>query len=250
MQQYLANELNESEKESFWEECLKSPELYDELVTSVHLKKIMEESPAEEDLEPRAKTFTLSPWFALAAAMVLIVLILQLFRFTEDDFENKYIADAIELSEVENINAFRSEGESLSDNEKSFSAAVSLSLSGNIDEAIEQFKMLAQNSDDDFLADKANLNLGILYFNQRKYDLALEAFTACLDADTDNRYFLEKAYWYHGLCLYRLDRLEDARTSIYEAYQYEGAYQDKAFRLLRFLDYKLGNISYEPEEEN
>lgn len=250
MQRYLADELSESEKEAFWEECLKSPELYEELLTSVHLKQIAEETPlSEEEKSVEAKIHTFSPWLALAAAMVLVVLILQVFRFTEDDFEQKYISEVIDESAIENVEAFRGDSEEFSETERQFSKAVTLSLSGNIDEAIEQFKRLIEDSKGQFLSDKASLNLGILYFNRQEYELALASFGECLDAETDNRFFIEKAYWFHGLALYRLNRLEEARSSIYEAYRFEGVYQDEAFRLLRFLDYKLGNISYEPEDD-
>ena len=247
--EYIRGTLPEEEIEKLWIEFAKNPELLDQLELEVSVKELLKKEAAQH--KPKKATIHQLPdwiWHASAAAAILLVVFIQIFREPTPTQLSQFLENQISPLQFENIDAVRGKTDKQSSSDSLFSLAVQAATINSAQQAIALYnELLLLNPGEPFFS-KAHLNLGIIYYNKSEYEESANRFNTVINQEQITKRTKEKAYWYLANALANLEKLEEARDAVYEAYKLEGRFKDSAFRLLRKLDYDLGNTKAEPTQ--
>ncbi len=256
---YIKGRLNQEEVEHLWVELLKKPHYIDLLETELGVKTIIEEKAkaeersksAHKDAVPVAFLTQNWKWVAAAAAVALLILSINLFRVDNSQTLQQMALSDINIAEsLESPPVMRSEKTvSLTPADSLLNLGFKAALSGQVERALEFYNEVIERGEEDTATAQAYINIGIIRYNADNFDEAADAFRNALDKVDDHPGLQEKAQWYLGNAYIHMDRLEEAREAIYSAYAADGIYRKPAFRLLRKLDYELGNIDAETFEQ-
>lgn len=240
---YIKGELSPEEVDDLWVELLKKPEYIDLLETEIDIKRLYEERQKKE------RPVYYLKWIAAAAAVILIVVAINFFATHSQKSIQEWTQTEITLSEnLASAPVTRSATEVASPDSMlniGFKAAVE----GNIERAKEIYNSILQQYDDPVVVSKAYLNLGILQYNSGNFETSIESFSNAIAINQNDRLLTERAYWYMGHAYINTNQLKEARSAIQQAYNLGEIYKDEAFKMLKRLDYELGNIDYDNFEE-
>lgn len=256
---YIKGRLTEDKVEDLWIELLKRPKYIQRLETELSIKLIIEEQleAEKEDIIPAASVSDskdsdpsfIRSWKWLAAAASVAILVIAINFFTYDSGQTIQQLTLGEINLVENLaspEVMRAQGASENtDLDSLLNLGFKAAISGDKDRALEIYTQVARDYQDDPKAAMAHLNVGIISYNAQDYEEASAAFSEAIEQVADDRVLEEKAYWYLGNAYVNMDRLEEARTAIEQAYAFEGIYQKPASRLLQKLDEELNAESGE-----
>lgn len=245
---YVKGTLSSDEIDALWVEFAKDPELLDRLELEVSLKKIL-----AEKIKTTKKPVTPKPlpnwiWHASAAATILIVAMVQLFRIETPTDLNDFIVNSIPTDQIEVADGLRSQEFSISSADSLLNLGFAAVSSGDDEKALELFSEVISSYDEEPYASKAFLNRGIIYYNDGNYPASIENFEEATSRAADNRMIAEKAFWYLGNAYVNIGELEKALTAVGEAYSRDGIFRKSAFVLYRKLNYDLGNVDLEDDE--
>lgn len=245
---YIKGTLSEDEIESLWEEFAKNPALLDQLELEVGVKKIIRESISKEKIAP---THSLPnwTWHVSAAAVVLIVALVQIFRVDTPTTLNDFVVINIPNEHLETANGIRSKDVIITSADSLLNLGFAAVSAGNNEKALELFSTVISNYDEEPYASKAYLNRGIIKYNDGAYDESISNFEEAATRANDNRMISEKAYWYLGNAYVNIGELEKALEAVGEAYNRDGIFRKPAFVLYRKLSYDLGEIDFEDAED-
>lgn len=239
---YVKGTLTEQEITALWVEFAKHPELLDELEIEVGVKELLSKSSKKTPAKKQAKVTRISgwTWIATAAAAVLIVGFLQMFKIpAQTQLEPLLIAE-IPSDQLETYDGIRAKDLVISKGDSLLNLGFSAYLSGNLEKALLLYNEVIAKYDVEPYGSKAFLNSGIIYYNKSDYSAAITAFKEALDRVEDSRMIEEKAWWFLGNALVNIGELEQAREAVYNAYALEGVFRKPAFLLLQKLNYDLG----------
>ena len=203
-------------------------------------------------MQKKAKTLQLPgwTWHAAAAAVVLVVFSIQLFQVESKTSLDQFIAQDITFDQAETGDGVRAKDMVITTADSLLNLGFSALVSGNMDQALSLYDEVIALYDTEPYGSKDYTNKGIIFYNKRNYEASVEAFDSALVRIQENRMIEEKAHWYKGNALVNLDRLEEARMSVYNAYSMDGVFRRPAFLLLQKLSYDLGYYVSEPQEGN
>lgn len=256
---YIKGRLTESEAENLWVALLKRPDYIDMLETELSVKLILEEQlQAEREKEAGAKVTNIfqNPlmrswkWLATAAAIAILVIAINFLQL--DTHQTIRQLTLGEINMVENLaspEVLRSQKTEISDVDSLLNIGFKAAISGDVEGALEIYKEVVNNYNDEPAVAMAHLNMGIINYNSENFENASLAFKNALQRVVDDAVLEEKAYWYLGNAYIHLGQLEEAREAIQSAYSMDGMYRKPAFRLLQKLDDELGNIGFDNFEE-
>lgn len=257
---YIKGRLTEDKVEDLWIELLKRPKYIHRLETELSIKLIIEEQLEAEKEEAipsavpdtgaqKAEPTFIRSWKWLAAAASVAILVIAINFFTYDSGQTIRQLTLGEINLVENLaspEVMRSQDVAgNTDLDSLLNLGFKAAISGDKDRALEIYQQVARDYQDDPKAAMAHLNVGIISYNAQDYEDASTAFGKAIEQVEDDRVLEEKAYWYLGNTYVNMDRLEEARTAIEQAYAFEGIYQKPASRLLQKLDEELNAESGE-----
>lgn len=252
---YIKGRLNQDEIEQLWVELLKKPHYIDLLETELGVKTIIEEKAKAEKRSKSAGKEAIPvtflnrnwKWMAAAAAVALLILSINLFQVDNSQILQQMALSDINIAEsLESAPVLRSEkAVSLTPADSLLNLGFKAALLGEVERALEFYNQVIERGEDGTATAQAYINIGIIRYNADSFGKAATAFRNALDSIEDHPGLQEKAQWYLGNAYIHMDRLEDAREAIYQAYAADGIYRKPAFRLLRKLDYELGNIDAE-----
>ncbi|MEX0608186.1 MAG: tetratricopeptide repeat protein [Balneolaceae bacterium] len=240
---YVKGQLSEDEIQDLWNEFAKNPHLLEVLEIESGLKSIL-----EEENKPKKASINVLPswtWHAAAAAVILIVALVQLFKVDTPTELNQFLVANIEPAQIETADALRADGVNLTEADSLLNLGFEALISGDEDRALELFETVINNHEEEPYGSKAYLNKGIILYNEGDYQEASTAFQESADRAENNRMISEKAYWYLGNALINIGELEEAREAVFEAYKIDGVFRTPAFRLLQKLNYDLGKYDYD-----
>ena len=242
---YVKGQLSEEQIQELWNEFARNPELLDVLEIEVNVKEIIE----RESRNSKGANINKLPswtWHAAAAAVVLIVAMVQLFQVNTPTELDQFIVQRIEPGQLETSDGVRSSKDmKITTADSLLNLGFEAVISGNESRALELFDEVISRFDEEPYGSKAFLNKGIVLYNESDYNEAISAFKDALSRVEESHMIAEKAYWYLGNALINIEELEDARSAIYEAYKLQGIFRKPAFRLLKKLSNDLGNTDYE-----
>lgn len=252
---YLKGKLAEEEVDQLWVELLKNPEYIDLLETEIAVKQILQDrqsKKADTPVTPISKNPILDnwKWLAAAASVVILVIAINLLKVDSEQALNQLALGDINIAEnLASPEVLRNQAGDLSAADSLLNIGFRAAVSGQVSKALELYQKVIENYKDVPAIAQAYLNIGIIKYNTGAYEPAAEAFSNALKEVKEEPLLKEKAYWYLGNSYINLNRLEDAREAIHNTYIVDGIYRKPAFRLLRKLDYKLGNVDFDNFDE-
>jgi len=254
---YIKGKLTEEQALQFWEKLLERPDYIELLETELGLKSIFEDrassNPADNDIasaEEQSIVYSIQrywKWMAAAAVVIVLVVAVNILRInTSQNLKNLAVKN-IQLAEnLSSARILRSQSAGLSVADSLLNAGFEAAISGNVDEALAMYNKIIKEYEGEPAVVKAYLNKGIIQYNNGKFDHSISSFKQVLDkVNKKNPILREKALWYMGNAYINTDRLKQARDAIHDVYAMDGIYRHAAFRLLKKLDYKLGNIDFD-----
>lgn len=244
---YVKGRLSEEEIEALWVELAKNPDLLKTLEVEVAAKKHFESHI--DVTESRSKIHPLKPWIwhISAAAVILLVAMLQLFRTETPTELHEFVVADIQADQIETTDALRSDDTSSTKADSLLNLGFNAFMAGEYEQALMFFKQIIDEFNDPHYLAKAYLNTGIIYYNRGNYEEAEAAFSRAAEHSEEIRMIAEKAWWYLGNTLVNTGELQRAHDAVYKTYQMDGVFRSQAFRLLIKLNEELGYHDYEEE---
>lgn len=246
---YVKGLLSEDEINALWTRFAKNPELLHDLELEVSIKALIEQSTIEAK-EFASRTFSLPTWtwHAAAAAVLFLVAFIQVFQIDSKTELDQFLISSISPDQIETGDGVRSKEMVVLTADSLLNLGFSALLSGNTTQALSLYNEVIEKFDTEPYGSKAFTNKGVLLYNKGEYTDAVTAFDNALSRVKDSRMIKEKAFWYKGNALVNIDKFEEARIAVFEAYTLNGVFRKPAFLLLQKLNYDLGYIDYEDFE--
>lgn len=242
---YVKGQLGEAEIQELWVEFAKDPDLLELLELEVSIKAIIEKEIAAPKKQAVVKKLPSWTWHAAAAAVIVIVALVQFFRVETPTELSQFVVQQISPNNLETAIVTRDSKTTMTAADSLLNLGFEATISGNDDRAMELFDRVISNFDEEPYGSKAFLNKGIILYNDAKYEAAIEAFKQTVTRSKNSRMIAEKANWYLGNAFINVGQLQEAQQAIFEAYQLEGVFRNPAFRLLKKLSNDLGTSDYE-----
>ncbi|MDX1636982.1 MAG: tetratricopeptide repeat protein [Balneolaceae bacterium] len=245
---YLKDQLSEEDVEQLWIKLIKNEQYLNYLETELTVKSIFGENKGEDSSSTGGEGVvseirTHWQWIAAAASVVILVVALNLLTTGgPESLREQTIGQINLMNQLEAPLVMRSQKSELSSADSLMNAGFEAALSGNVNRALQMYDSVINRYGTSPVAAEAHLNKGIIRYNNEDYQLAASEFRESLALVTNDKTMQEKAYWYLGNSLINLDKLVQARGAVQQVYELDGTYRKPAFRLLRKLDYELGNI--------
>lgn len=248
---YIKGSLAEEEIMELWAEFAKNPSLLEELELEVGVRKLVEENIFETKGSTPANILQLPrwTWHAAAAAVLVLVALVQLFRIESKTEIGDFITQSIPADQIETGDGIRAKDMVVTTADSILNLGFSALVAGDNDKALSLFNEVIEEYDVEPYGSKAFTNKGIILYNKSDYEASVTAFRSALERVEDNRMITEKAYWYLGNALVNLGRLEEARIAVGYAYSQNGVFRKPAFLLLQKLNDELGVVDYEQSED-
>jgi tetratricopeptide (TPR) repeat protein len=256
---YVMGKLTEEEAQELWEKLLKNPEYIELLNTELGVKSILDKrSASNSDTDtPNAEEanilYTIQKyknWVVAAATVAVLVVAVNILQV--DTNQNLKDLSLKEINTRENLSSaqiMRSQKAELTPADSLLNKGFEAAVAGDINKALQTYNEIIEKYGDQPAAVQAYLNKGIIQYNSGDFEEAINSFDAVLDNVEEKPIVKEKAYWYLGNAYLNTDSLSEARDAIHSAFSMDGIYRKPAFRLLRKLDYELGNIDFDNFEQ-
>ena len=250
---YLKGNLSEEEVDQLWVELIKNPEYIDLLETEIAVKQILESRAKKKSQTPVTPISTLKnswKWLAAAASVAILVIAINLLKVdSEQSIQQLALSDINIAENLASPDVLRTQKGDLSAADSLLNVGFRAAVSGEVSRALELYQEVIENYEGEPAVAQAYLNIGIIKYNSGDFEMASEAFKNALNEVKEEPLLKEKAYWYLGNSYVNQDQLESAREAIHETYALDGIYRKAAFRLLRKIDYELGNVDFDNFDE-
>ncbi|WP_445664006.1 tetratricopeptide repeat protein [Fodinibius sp. AD559] len=253
---YVKGKLSEEEAQKLWEKLLQRPEYIELLKTELGVQSILKKRSSNNhstSAEENGIIYSIQSswkWMAAAAAVALLVVSINFFQLDTNKSLQSEVPSQFNLAEnLSSAEVFRSQKTETLPSDSLLNRGFEAALSGDISKAIAAYDEIINNYSDESAATKAYLNKGIIQYNSGGFGESIESFKAVIKRDTKRKILEEKAYWYMGNAYINIEQPEKAREAIHKVYSMDGIYRKPSFRLLKKLDYKLGNVDYDNFEE-
>lgn len=227
---YINSQLSEEEIDELWAELIQDGYHLDYLKTAANLKDMLVREREEEE----SGTSNQYWYYAAAAAVALLIGLLSI--FTMPQFSSD--AQILPIETIE-LDYYRSaDGSVVGDNEQQqvIRRAITLANAGKFSEAVSLLKNERQKASNQKWIAELNLNIGALYYNENEFSQSTDYFEEVIThKDQLEVLTVEKAYWYLGNAYFQMDKLDEARANIQQAYELNGAYRRVAQSYLNAL---------------
>jgi tetratricopeptide (TPR) repeat protein len=253
---YVKGKLSEEEAQRLWEKLLQHPGYIELLKTELGVKSILKKRSSSSNSTPDEENGIIYSiqrswkWMATAAAVALLVVSINFFQLDTSASLQSEVPSQFNLAEnLSSAEVFRSQKTETLPADSLLNRGFEAALSGDISKAIAVYDKIISKYGDEPAATKAYLNKGIIQYNSGGFGESIKSFKAVIDRDAKREVLKEKAYWYMGNAYINIEQLEKARKAIHKVYSMDGIYRQPSFRLLKKLDYKMGNVDFDNFEE-
>lgn len=244
---WLAESASTEELDQLWAAALTNSELFEYMKTVAGVKKVMLEREQRDSKPTPAKITRLNYWIAAAAIVLLSISGGLLIKINRDAHQVSLLK--IDLMDLEGANITRSSGKYFSEEDSLLTLGIKAIIDGKKSKAKELLSELIQKSPESSKAGLAYYNLGILSYNDGKFEQSLEQFQKTTTLVTDDEYVVEKAMWFIAHNQINLNQLEAARETALQMYTMNLAMRKRAFILIKELDQKLKFQTFDDDFE-
>ncbi len=246
---YVKGQLGEAEIQELWTEIAKNPTLLDDLELEVGVKELLEEKASSSKKKATLHTLPNWAWHTSAAAVIVLVALLQLFRTPTPTELSQFVIQGISPDQIETSDALRSSELGISSADSLLNLGFQAAYTGNNQKALEFFDTVIENYKQEPYTSKAYLNRGIILYNNGDYQNAIISFNEAISHIEDNRMLTEKAQWFLANTYVNTKELEKALDAAGKTYMLNGVFRKQSFRLYQKLNYDLGKVDYDNFEE-
>ena len=209
---YIAGELSHEEIEKLWADLIDHPELLDELKVQASLKSAFDQNQADsarENTVDYTSSASIVKWVVPIAAVVIIAIGFSWFQFSGSP-DKPVAIESISHAELYSPDVQRSEeGERLRGVDSLMHAGYTSAVNSEIQPAITYFQQVADSDLDNDSPAKAKHNLGIIFYNDRDFEQAVQTFKEAIEYESD-RSFLAKTHWYLANTYIQLEHYDAA----------------------------------------
>lgn len=243
---YVKGNLSEEQIMDLWAEFARDPALLDELELEVGMRQLLN-TEVQKHTGSEAKTtvpFRTRIWYA-AAAVLLLVLLLQLFKVDNKTEQDQFLLTSISPDQLESADGTRNAATLFAEEADSLlNLGFNAAHSGRNREAMAIYDRLTLEYDRHPYNARAYINKGILLYNEERFDASITAFDSALVHIQNNPMVREKAHWFKANALVQTGQFEAGRKAAFAAYSIDGVFRNDAFELLQKLNYDLGKTGF------
>lgn len=251
---YLKGALSNEEINELWVNLLKHPQYLDYLETEAAIKDICLDKLSDKsggDTKERAEEPS-KRWIsngnpgiliggALAATLALLISLMFLLQEPGTQSASELAINDIPAMQMESPATTRSNEEDNTPLDSLISQGLQAAFDNNISKAKRIYEKIIRQYDSEPSVAMAFLNLGIINYNLGEYTAAIDNFKSALSVPGVTMLVSEKAYWYMGNAYLNVNRWEEARNAVYNAYVEQGVFRKPAKNLLENIDSHLSD---------
>lgn len=258
IERYIKGELSQPEIDALWMEFLKNPEYYHLFETDLHFRQLAKESKSrgrnpfkhpksaeanDEALSTQRTGFTnrVSLWFGAIAAIVIIGFGIHYSLIDKDSTFASYSMSQIDVNEMTGTDIFRSEEDVAGPLDIAINQGLAYAYSGNDNRAKTIFERVLDRNPNPEQKARAEMNLGILLYNQGEYELASDYLRRAADESEISEFFEERALWFLANTYLKQDMPEESKIALSRAIEIDGRFRSDAERLLGKIDDRLAS---------
>lgn len=230
---YVKGELTESEVQDLWTELLKDPEYINHLETEIDVARYY-----QQQANKSSNYNQYWQWFAAAAAVILIVVGLNI--FSNNSLNNYTVENILLRDNLATAQVMRSGDASFEIVDSLLNLGFENAVNNNLEKALDIYHKVIKKYPNTAYAAKAHLNIGILTYNMEQYQTSISNFKKVLSLIDKNDFIREQAYWYMGNAFINIEKFENAKKALQNAYQLSGEHKQEAKHLLDKLSKKIG----------
>lgn len=234
---YIKNQLSDDEIDLLWADLIQNPYYLDYLKTAANLKEILSETNHKANIIqiPGAFKRYKRYWMAVAASLALLIGVISVV------LNSSKAPDSIAVQPLQTLALQNVRSVQINNNTPTsrIQQAIGLVNEGKISQAMTIFKSLTNIKDNPSIGATAYIDMGIIHYNRKAFNLALDNFTSAINKAGDNVLLKEKAYWYSGNTYLKMGRKVEAYTAIRKAYDLNGAYRRITGKYLKKLNAEL-----------
>ncbi len=235
---YISGELTPDEIDQLWADLLDYPELLEELKAQATLKSIISDQNSNLAGEP-GQSYTsgsFTPYYRWAlplAAMLLLAIGISWYLSMDEPYPEA--VESISYAEMYVPDVQRSdEGKRLTGTDSLLHSGYNAAVNNRISEAISHFREASDKGLDSDSEAEVNLNMGILFYNDRDFEQAALLFEKSAN-QTSRKRLQTKNYWFLANTYLQLEEFNLAFEYARKAHQGSGEFADEAGRLLQSL---------------
>lgn len=226
---YVDGNLSPREIDELWIELLDNEYYYDYMKSVASLKKIAEDKENESKLQSTGSQKRV--WLSAAAAILLMFGAATIFNISTEPAETVSPISSIELD------YYRSADGNVAENMESdvVRRAISTANTGDVAEALSLINEELQKDNTDYEQAELLITSGSILYNSGRFVEAISRFETALDIEYDDIMLRERNYWYLGNAYFQVNKLDEAKFALEQAFELNGAYSRVAQSYLRAL---------------
>ncbi|WP_340104040.1 tetratricopeptide repeat protein [Rhodohalobacter sp. 8-1] len=200
---YINGELSDHEEDQLWIEFLKNPKNYELFETELNLtdlyrnKNFRIDGPDDQNQvnEPNRPYTT---WAFSVAAVLLLSAMLYIFSSQTNGEPESFAISEIELTQMLGSDIYRDESPDVVQLDQQINRSLSLALNGDTQQSSEILSDLLTGSITDLQEIRILYNLGILAYNDKRFEKSLNHFSHVIELNTPETpdFIYEKSQWY------------------------------------------------------
>lgn len=230
---YLKGKLSEDEVDTLWIELLKRPDYLEYLKTEAALKDLIAERSGHDMVQsepPKGPAYR--PWLSIAAAVVLIIASVVVFRLVNQQSPATLAPDQIDVNELASADVMRSSTDEIKKIDSLLNLGFESAVSGKTDKARQIFSDIIHNYSDEPTRAMAYLNLGILRYNNHDFSEAAASFRKAGQFAENDSITKQKAGWFLANTYLKNGKEHEAKMLLQQISGSKGLYATNAGHLL------------------
>lgn len=226
---YVDGDLSPREIDELWAELLDNEYYYDYMTSVASMKKIAEDRQEKSRLQGSESQKTV--WLSAAAAILLMIGAATIFNISTEPAENVSPISSIELD------YYRSADGMATENMESdvVRRAISTANTGDVAEALSLINEELQKENSDYKEAELLITSGSILYNSGRFAEAIERFETAIDTNYNDMMLRERNYWYLGNAYFQVNKLDEAKFALEQAFELNGSYSRVAQSYLRAL---------------
>jgi tetratricopeptide (TPR) repeat protein len=247
---YLKGKMTAKEADRLWGELLEHPEYMRLLETEAFARNYFQNKNSHsgqsinganhKSYEQPAPVY--KNWIYAVAALLAVILMYQLFITGPASELHAELLEIIPPQEMATMDVFRATKEETEILDLTINRGYEAAVSGRTDESFTHFSTVLESEPYPAQKAVANLNLGILHFNNSDFQSASEAFEKASENEEIADYLYEKSLWFLAHSLAREGKYDKSLEVFTTVYEHDGYFGERAEYILSKFNQLSDNL--------